>query len=348
MGKYDFCGACGNKNPPAVKSKKAKKTTSICWICCDQCSKWFHAACVRIKDLQMSSIQHFQYFCEHCSIRGSLIPKVTKLPDTSDDLEAVKKAICELTSRIAKLQAEIENVQLISRKQIDHLRSKINNMDRLDSQNTTRNQLMNRLEENIEMIESGAKLASTCSNTVNACRLAINKIPFSEGENTRAIVNSVLLFLGVDHLIANISSCFRLKVKPSKWTDRNISPTIVVIFDTRVSRDVVLRNYFERYNAANLSKLRNVPPLEYRFTINEVLSLNTFRIRNLALRLKQQNIVKSVFVRNDAVSILLPEGTKYTPIANVEQLVRLVGSSSDNSSVFFDAVSTNASFSSSN
>lgn len=347
MGKDDICEACNSANPPTAKAKKSKKATHIHWICCDQCSKWFHSVCVRISDLQMTNIQNFQYFCERCSIRGCLIPKVATVSDANDDIEALKKTICDLTSRIAKLQADIESIQLASRKQIDHLRSKVNNIDRIDNQCATRNQLMDRIEEKLELIETGAKLASTCANTVNSCRLAINKIPFSEGENVRTIVGSVLEFLGIGRMMDNVTSCFRLKVKPSKWTDRAISPTIVVIFANKASRDVVLRKYFEKHKEANLSKLPNVPPLEYRFTINEVLSLHTFRIRNLALRLKQQKLVKSVFVRNDAISVLLPNEKKYVPVDSTDQLIRLSGSSPNDSCVFFDAVSADASVSSS-
>lgn len=347
MGRDDICTACNSANPPTVKTKKSKKTTRIGWICCDQCSKWFHSVCVRISDLQLANIQSFQYFCENCCLRGVLIPKVGTDPATSDDIETVRQTICDLTSQISKLQKDIENIQLVSKKQIDHLRSKLDDCDRLESQAAARNLLLDRLGENLELIETGAKLASTCSNTVNACRLAVNKVPYSEGENVRAIVGSVFTFLGMDRLQNNVTSCFRLKVKPSKWADRAISPTIVVVFDNKASRDAVLRRYFEKHKDANLSKLRNVPPLEYRFTINEVLSLQTFRIRNLALRLKQQNLVKSVFIRNDSVSILLPNEKKYVPIGSVEQLIRLTGSNPNNSSIFFDAVSADASASSS-
>lgn len=110
-----------------------------------------------------------------------------------------------------------------------------------------------------------------------------------------------------------------------------------------------MRKYFERYREAKLSNLKGGQCLEYRFTINEVLSLPTFRIRNYALRLKQSNVLKSVFVKNDRVSVLLPEHERYTSINSIQQLHELAGNATnagDASSIFYDAVSADTSTSS--
>lgn len=144
--------------------------------------------------------------------------------------------------------------------------------------------------------------------------------------------------------MSHVTQCFRIEVKPSKWSDRSITPTIVAVFYNRDARDRVLRRYFERHKDAKLCRLRNVPALEYRFTINEMLSVPAFRIRNLALRLKQKKLVQSVFVRNDHVSVLIPGQTRYTAVASVNHLLELTKrDSADESSVFFDALSSDMS-----
>lgn len=76
--------------------------------------------------------------------------------------------------------------------------------------------------------------------------------------------------------------------------------------------------------------------------------LHYFRVRNFALRLKQNKKVSSVFVKNDRVSVLIPGRKRYVPVENVDELRELVnpGSRSEDSSVFFDALSVNASVSS--
>lgn len=79
--------------------------------------------------------------------------------------------------------------------------------------------------------------------------------------------------------------------------------------------------------------------------MNEALSLSTFRIRNLSLRLKQRKIVKSVFIRNDTVSVLLYGQEDYTLVSSINELLELTNSvpTNDDSSVFFDAVSAETS-----
>lgn len=352
MANDDICGCCGLSSPPVKKgARKAKKSPSITWINCDQCLNWFHAVCVKISETRMQKVQDFLYHCENCSIRGSLIPKVavTAHPESSNatlnnEIEIMKKTISEITSQLAKLQAELDNIRLATKKQMDQLRNKLHNSEHSDNQCATRISLMDRIGEKLDQIETGARLAGTCSSAVNSCRISINKIPFSEGENLRKIVKSVLVFLGLENLSANVVNCFRLQVKPSKWSDRSLTPTIVVILDSKTSRDTILRKYFENHKKAHLAQHGSVPQQEYRFTINEVLSPNTFRIRNLALRLKQQKLVKSVFIRNDSLSILLPNAERYVPVNSTDHLLQLV--KTEDSSVFFDAISADASASS--
>lgn len=204
------------------------------------------------------------------------------------------------------------------------------------------------INEKLEAIEKCATLAKTCSRTVNCCRLAVNKIPYHEGENVRDLVGNVLRLLDCESEMSNVVKCFRLPVKTSKWTDRSLTPTIMVIFNSAESRGVVLRQYFQRHQMAKLCNRRGGPYLDYRFTLNEAMSINTFRIRNLALRLKQRKQVKSVFIRNDRVSGLLPGQKQYAPIETLEQVLELAGGDLDgeDTSIFFDATSAELSASS--
>lgn len=162
-----------------------------------------------------------------------------------------------------------------------------------------------------------------------------------------AIVQDFLCFLGVQDKMTHVTSCFRLPVKTSKWTDRTLTPTILVAFDSRELKSQVLKRYFEKHKQAKLCNLKSAAPLEYRFTVNEMLSIQTFRIRNHALRLKLKGAVQSVFVRNDKVSIKLPGQKRYLPVDDSDSLLKLVNEYADmvqdESSVFFDAVSAESS-----
>lgn len=285
------CGLCGLPNPPSKRKGKGRKAKQINWICCDNCSVWCHTVCVRISDTEMSDVQSYKYFCEKCSIRGSLV-KITTAISTDcqleDDIKQLNQTILDLSAQLAKLQQELDGIRLTSKKQYDRLQSKLSSTDQQEGQCNAQSELITSLGKKLEMIESGAKLAGTCSQAVNCCRLAINKIPCREGENVRGIVESVLNFLDIHEEMLHVTSCFRIEVKPSKWSNRNISPTKVAIFDSREARDRVLRRYFDRHKDAKLCHLKNAPALDYRFTINEMLSVNAFRIRNLAFRLKQK------------------------------------------------------------
>lgn len=346
--KGDKCGLCKSSNPPAKGKKSAKKTQNIGWLCCDSCSVWFHFVCVRISNALSNDIQQYTFFCENCSIRGNLILKPSIPTSPIEEIEQLNKTILELAAELKKLSAELDNLRSTSKKQFDRMYGRINQVDQRDRQQGSQNTLVDRVEENLQIIEEGAKLANTCAQQINSSRLAINKVPFHYNENVRTIVQDVMQFLGLQEMMCYVSNSFRLQVRPSKWTDRTLTPTIVVIFDNRESRDTVLRRYFEKHKNAKLCQLKHSPALEYRFTINEVLSPQTFRLRNLAIRFKQKKLVRSVFVRNDSVSVLFPNHKRYTPIVSTTHLLELVGNTEshpahESSSIFFDALSANLS-----
>lgn len=297
----------------------------------------------------MSDVKKFFYFCEKCAIRGCLIAKPAEPVSTNEQTEQLeqtvlelRKTINDLSAQLTKLQAEVGSVRSTSKKQIDQIRSSVNNADQRENRCAVQSALVNSIGDKLETITAGAKLAQSCTQSVNSCRLAINKIPFREGENVRSIVESVTDLLGVPEVMASVTSCFRVDVKPSKWSDRALTPTIVAVFDSHGARERVLRRYFERHKDAKLCQLKNAPDLEYRFTVNEMLSVQAFRIRNLALRLKLRKLIRSVFVRNDNISVLLPGHKRYTAVDSTEHLLDLVGPNpeADDSSVFFDALSS--------
>lgn len=343
MGKKEICSAC-NKSEPPTKTKRKQKMVN--WLGCDSCLRWFHSACMRISDAQMESIANYEFFCDSCSVRGSLIPKLqVQPPPHNEEIDKLNKIIQDLSSELSKLQAELNSSRTTYKRQLDRIQTKLSNEDRWEA---ARDRLSSNINEKLEAIEKGATMAKTCSRTVNSCRLAMNKIPYHEGENVRDLVRNVLRLLDCDSEMSNVIKCFRLPVKSSKWTDRSLTPTIMVIFSSAESRGVVLRKYFERHQTAKLCNLQGGPSLDYRFTLNEVMSVNSFRIRNLALRLKQRKQVKSVFVRNDKVSVQLPGQKQYVPVDTLAQLLELAGGDLDgeDSSIFFDATSADLSASS--
>lgn len=350
----DICGTCGQEEPTQASCKKRckRKNQNIGWISCDSCDKWFHTVCVRVSSLLLADISSYWYFCENCTVRGTLVQKQVSSPTgpTSSDLAKITSTISELSEELVKVQTELEICRSTCRKQIDKLRNQLQTSEQLNDKNSAQRELVADIEKKLEVIESGAKLANTCLRSVNDHRIAINKIPFREGENVKVLVKCVFQCLGIDEADSCISSCFRIPVKASKWSDRSISPTIVVVFNSKEVKEKVLKLYFENFTRAKLSALQTGLALEYRFTVNEVLSLHSFRIRNLALRLKHRKLVDSVFVRNDSVSVRLPNHKRYTVVSSSDHLLELTGRNTigevaavDESSLFFDAVSANSS-----
>lgn len=337
----ETCGACGLEDPPVRRKKagkrKAKKEAGIGWICCDSCQKWFHNICVRVTQSLLADISSYLYLCERCTVVGSLIPKATVNNVTST--REVEKQIEELSEHIKKIESELASLQSNLKKQCDRLQNKIHtNVQQTQNKATV---YSDNVTHKLEQIHAGVKLAKICSKSVNSYRISINKVPHQAGENVRSIVGNFLSFLCIPDAMSHVTSCFRLAVKPSKWTDRSITPTILVVFDSVDIKTNVLQMYFKKHKEAKLCNLKSGLPLEYRFTVNEMLSIDSFRIRNLALRMKQNKLVESVYVRNDSVSVRLPGHQKYTLVDDATHLLALVnaGSSINESSVFFDAES---------
>lgn len=346
----DICSSCGQEEP--TKGRKGKKKNQpVSWICCDSCCKWFHTICIRASNLPLEEIVNYWYFCEKCTILGTLIQKqlVASPSATSNDIAKVNDTISELSEKLTKLQTELEASRKAWKKQTDNLRNQLQSSDQIRERHSVQRELVESLETKLDVIQSGAKLANTCLQTVNQNRIAINKIPYRAGENVKDLVRAVLNFLGISDSESHIVDCFRIPAKPSKWSDRSISPTIIVVFSNRDVKDRLLKTYFDNHKRAKLSTLQTGLDLEYRFTLNEVLSVQSFRIRNLALRLKQRQLVESVYVRNDSVSVRLPHQKRYTPITDTTQLLQLTSkearehTAADESSIFFDAVSVDSS-----
>lgn len=345
--KEDVCGVCKQDEPPSNKktgAKKKKNSEEIGWIGCDSCNKWFHTVCVRIGPALLAIAKDHLYLCERCSIVGCLLPKSQQI-NRNEKSGELQKRIDALGLELSKLRSEMELLQVNVKKQLDRLRNKLQTMDQIEDRRNANNMLVENIESKLELIQAGARLAGTCSQGVNCCRIAINKVPYHPNENIRSIVEDFLCFLGIKEKMSHVTACFRLPVKPSKWTDRNITPTVLVAFDSRETRTLVLKRYFEKHKDAKLCNLKSAAPLEYRFTVNEMLSVQAFRIRNLALRLKQKKIIQSIFVRNDKVSVRLPGQKRYIPVEDCSELIKLteVNECTDESSMFFDAVSADVS-----
>lgn len=232
----------------------------------------------------MEQADEFQFFCESCSVRGCLVPKIRPAvgrgSEAQEEVSELKKIVQELSAEVTRLRGELEAARDTSKMQMDRLRNSINSNVRSGA---TTNRLASDLNEKLEKIEKGAQLAQTCSQTVNSCRLVINKIPFREGENVKQLVEDVLALVGCSEEQANLVDCFRVPSKSSKWSDRTLTLSIAAVFNSTDARQKVLRRYFERYKEAALKNLKTGPALDYRFTVNEVLSITAFRIRNHAL-----------------------------------------------------------------
>lgn len=340
MSDVDICKACNRPDPPSKrgkKSSKAKKKLPVEWINCDGCSEWYHTICVGIHQTCMPEIQKYWYFCEQCAPKGNLVLKSEPINVVSNnDLEHLKNEIQALSAKLQKLQDELTTIQAGTKKQMQRLQNQIQVMIRTEAKCEKNDKILNNIDQKLEIIESGVKLAETCSQNVNGFRIALNKIPVQQGENIKSIVERTLDILDMPEAKSRVTNCFRLPYNPSKWTDRSISPTIVIVFDGNKIRQSVLQKYYERHKDFRLCNLGIGMPLDYRFTMNEVLSISSFRARNLALRMKQKKLVRSVFVRHDSVSVLLPGNQRYTPVKDSQHLLELVrfADSTNDSSVF--------------
>lgn len=351
MSNEEICGVCEFEEPPPARKRKGgkkAKNKQIEWICCDVCLGWFHISCVRINDSIFQDIKSYIYQCGKCCVIGSLTPRITSSPDDRNRIDEISKQIEELIQAVGKLQKEASESRTLIKKQMDYLRTKLAEVDRFEEKQLANIRLVEGIDEKLEEIKVGAKLATSCSQRINCCRISINKVPFRPGENVQSIVKDFLCFLGAQVELSNVQTCFRLPVKPSKWTDRTLTPAILVEFSNREVRNQVLKRYYDKHKEAKLCNLSTEMPLEYRFTVNEMLSVDSFRVRNFALRLKQRKHVESVYVKNDHISVRLPGHERYTPVSSIKQLLELISSDKTvgDTTEFFDAQSAeNFSFS---
>lgn len=355
MNAEDSCSSCGRENPPTrKKGKKSKKSSPVTWICCDSCVKWFHTICVKISDHLEPELKNYWFFCSNCCMKGNLIARTQPAPcqpASSTSTQEIEKKIEDLSVEIQKLRDDIEGSRSSWKKQLDRLRNRFHEAERTSDRQTERNQFLVGIEQKLATIESGAKLANSATSNINSFRIAINKVPYRHNENLGAIVQKVLDILGVPLRMSNVIKYFRLPVKDSKWSNRSITPTIIIVFDDSAARSAVLGEYYKKHREVKLSLLDDGLPLNYRFTLNEVLTLPAFRLRNLALRMKQRKLIKSVFIRNDTVSVRIANEPKYTLVNDIHHLLELTGAkdepeNTNDSSVFFDAVSSDFSASS--
>lgn len=183
--KEDVCGICKQdeppKNPKQKGAKKKKSNEDIGWIGCDSCNKWFHKLCVRIGPALLALANDYVNLCAGCSIVGSLLPRTSS--SSTGKCEEIQMKIEELSSDLSKIRSELQLLQSNIKKQLDRFRSKLLAVNHLDDRRESSNKLVENIEKKLELIETGAKLAGTCSNSVNCCRIAINKVPHHPNES---------------------------------------------------------------------------------------------------------------------------------------------------------------------
>lgn len=179
----DICATCGHEEPPkgSIKKRGKRKDQTINWISCDGCNKWLHTSCIRANDVLLRELSKYWYFCPNCTILGTLVPKQVFSTSASDcgsstDLEKITNTITELSEKVEKLRAELEVSRLTCKKQTDKLRNQLTTADQRHDRDSAQRELVSKIEQKLEVIESGTRLANSCLRSVNGHRIAINKI----------------------------------------------------------------------------------------------------------------------------------------------------------------------------
>lgn len=81
---------------------------------------------MRISDAQMESIANYEYFCDSCSVRGSLVPKLqVQHPPHNEEIDKLAKLIQDLSSELCKLQAELNSSRATCKRQLDRIQNKL-------------------------------------------------------------------------------------------------------------------------------------------------------------------------------------------------------------------------------
>lgn len=177
-----------------------------------------------------------------------------------------------------------------------------------------------------EILEIKAQLQELKHQTLRqenlfvACDLRINGIPYNENENLYNIFDSLCQVINIS--TPSVKSIYRLKNKNNKNKENSLDAVIIVNLMSPYDKNFVLKSLaiFKKNNKSQLllnyiGENSNKP-----FYVNENLTANNYKILIEAIKLRNQNCLKSAYTFRGLVYVKQTGSDQPIRIDYIEQL----------------------------
>lgn len=310
----DICGVCNSETPPDYDGKVNN------WIECSCCAAWYHFSCVGVVSAEAKT----NYFCPKCfkdSNLETVALKVSKsLMDSGDLVNAIGTAIeAAITSHMEKLWPTIENkIQLEVKNSTAPLVQRITELE----------VVVGELDKQLQLFKHQQQYNSRVNNII------VRGVSDSLRLEPIKIVAKIAEFIGFTPGVGDVMSAKKISVAANAKPKSSI---FVVSFRDTTSKYSFLKSY---YTAIKQKKYVDMSIFNIGGTyadagkegiyISEHMPKATLQIFLIARKLKRLNLICYYRFNRGFISIKINESDKFHIIKSLDQLEKLIPSTSLN------------------
>lgn len=302
---------------PVVTRSRMSLSCNICknqfvlkdtYVDCSKCSFYFHIGCAGIPD---RFYKHFilekctPWYCHVCNvdIRNETRKNSEAISELVDDLGAVKNDVNHMNIQIETMKAKQEStLQAFEHEFLEKIESHLTNF-----KSTISN----------ELASPSNNSDTATQNSGRRKNVIIRGVPESANEDVAAIVKKISKVLNFNQN-NYIDNCFRL---PSRDQNDDVPSSIILKFNTELSRDSFLKCYF--------AYLKNHPLIpsqiglagNKRIFINEHMDPRLRLVLKEALLMRKNKLVSNVSTHCNHISVKNSEG--WHRIHTLEELSKI-------------------------
>lgn len=224
-------------------------------------------------------------------------------------MEKIKTTIKEAENRLLN---EIDKRFCELREELDEVNERVSKLETVSA-------------ETVDMKEELRKIKIQSlkhSNSIVACDLRINAVPFSVDEDLHSMFNTVCRTLEIPK--PPVQFIHRLQNKNNKSKENSPDGVIIVRLMTPYDKNFVLKslnNYKKEHPNLLLSILGFEPNEQHKFFyIHENLTNGNYKLLREAVTLKKQNVIKSAYSFRGLVYVKRSSTDKPTCIESLDAL----------------------------